>query len=341
MSTLDDIIDKSENLECKRAVAVKMFISNFNTKDICDLLNVSDSFVSKWKIIYENEGAGGLKIKYEGGKGFLTEDQRYEIIMYLKQQSHYNVEQLTDFIERHYGVVYTSKQSYYDLLKAGGLSWHQTQPMNPKRDPEQVATRREEIKAELKEHQEEIVKGETLVFFQDEVHTIWEDVVGDTWCRKNERAEVPVANPKERQTYYGVLNLQNQEVSMMPYQTGNGKNTVDFLEYLESVNKGKKIIIIWDNSTCHYNKKVQQHLEEVNQNLAKKDWKVTCIPFAPYAPEQNPIEDVWLQGKNFLRRHFFENKTFSQVKASFFNFLNKRIFDLEKPHWYFEIPQPV
>jgi len=41
-------------------------------------------------------------------------------------------------------------------------------------------------------------------------------------------------------------------------------------------------------------------------------------------------EDIWLKGKNFLRRHFFENKTFAQVKDSFFNFLDGQIFDFPK-----------
>jgi len=64
MSTLEDIIDSPENLEVKRALAVKMFILDYRTQDICKLLNVSDAFVSKWKIIYENEGAGALKVNY-------------------------------------------------------------------------------------------------------------------------------------------------------------------------------------------------------------------------------------------------------------------------------------
>ncbi|RKZ50973.1 MAG: hypothetical protein DRR16_31715 [Candidatus Parabeggiatoa sp. nov. 3] len=42
---------------------------------------------------------------------------------------------------------------------------------------------------------------------------------------------------------------------------------------------------------------------------------------APHAPAQNPVEDIWLNGKTFLRRHFFENKTFAYVAESFFNFL--------------------
>ena len=84
MSTLEDIIDAPDHLEFKRAVAVKMFISDFKTEDICHLLNVSDSFVSKWKIIYENEGAKGLKVNYKGGKGFLTEDQHYEVVFHIR-----------------------------------------------------------------------------------------------------------------------------------------------------------------------------------------------------------------------------------------------------------------
>ena len=76
----------------------------------------------------------------------MTEDQRDEIIFYLRMQPHYSVEALRDYLEHHYGVVYHSKQSYYDLLKAGRVSWHQTQAANPKRDEAQVLRKREEIK---------------------------------------------------------------------------------------------------------------------------------------------------------------------------------------------------
>ena len=146
MSSLDNIIDLPANLEVKRALAVKMILFDFKTEDICALLNVSDAFVSKWKIRFENEGARALKLNYQGGKGFLTEDQRDEIIFYLRMQPHYSVEELRDYIEHHYGVVYHSKQSYYDLLKAGRVSWHQTQAANPNRDEAQVLRKREEIK---------------------------------------------------------------------------------------------------------------------------------------------------------------------------------------------------
>jgi transposase len=146
MLEIDDMIDSPTSREIKRALAVKMILCDFKTKAICSLLNVSEGFVSKWKVVYENEGAKGLRLKYKGGKGFLTETQRIETLLHLKKQPHYGVEELSEWMQRRFGVTYQSRQSYYDLLKAAGLSWHQTQAINPKRDEEEVELKRHELK---------------------------------------------------------------------------------------------------------------------------------------------------------------------------------------------------
>ena len=124
MLSLKDII-VSIDLEAKRALAVQMYIEHYGVKDICDLLNVSDSFVSKWKIIYENEGADGLRLKYEGGLGYLTDLERGDVIFYFSDKPHCSVEEVRDHIDSNYGVVYKSKQSYNEgegyLLFLGGI----------------------------------------------------------------------------------------------------------------------------------------------------------------------------------------------------------------------------
>ena len=71
---------------------------------------------------------------------------RFEILLHLKDEPHYNVEKLKELIKNRYGIVYQSSQSYYDLLKEAGLSWHQTQAVNPKRDEEEVLLKRQELK---------------------------------------------------------------------------------------------------------------------------------------------------------------------------------------------------
>ena len=58
----------------------------------------------------------------------------------------HELEEVRDEIEARYGLVYQSKQSYYDLLDASGLSYHRTEKGNPKRNEAQILERREEIK---------------------------------------------------------------------------------------------------------------------------------------------------------------------------------------------------
>ena len=100
-------------------------------------------------------------------------------------------------------------------------------------------------------------------------------------------------------------------------------------------------MIIWDGASYHHCEEVRTYLENVNKGLEENDWRVTCLVFAPNAPDQNPVEDVWLKGKNFLRRHFYENKTFNQVRDCFVTFLNKQAFDFKKIEWYLTQPQAV
>jgi putative transposase len=108
MLELDDVIDSPASLEIKRALAVKMVMCDLKPKDISFLLNVSEGFVSKWKVIYENEGAKGLQLNYKGGKGFLTKVQRLEILLHLKDEPYYSVEKLRELIKNRYGIIYQS-----------------------------------------------------------------------------------------------------------------------------------------------------------------------------------------------------------------------------------------
>ncbi len=138
-----------------------------------------------------------------------------------------------------------------------------------------------------------------------------------------------------------MLNLYNKDFVLAPYPKGNGENTILFIQYLQALYPNKKLILIWDGARYHRSKEVQAYLHQMNQGLEEKDWKITCLLFAPNAPDQNPVEDVWLQGKTFLRKHFYENKNFQQVKRCFVNFLNERVFNFSKTEWYLKIPQAV
>jgi putative transposase len=77
----------------------------------------------------------------------------------------------------------------------------------------------------------------------------------------------------------------------------------------------------------------KEFLAQVNKGREEKDELVTLLPFAPTAPEQNPVDDIWLAGKNQLRRQLAKNKAFAQVKESFDSFLKTFLLKSIKFQW--------
>jgi transposase len=54
----------------------------------------------------------------------------------------------------------------------------------------------------------------------------------------------------------------------------------------------------------------------------------------PECPEQNPVEDIWLQGKNLLKKFAYRCKSFAIVKSYLCFFLNRQIFGFPKLYMY-------
>ena len=86
----------------------------------------------------------------------------------------------------------------------------------------------------------------------------------------------------------------NQELILGEYKKGDGESTVDFVSQLIKKTPHQKNILFWDGATYHKGELMREFLSKFNADLSKKDWPVTCHLFAPYAPEENPIEAVWL-----------------------------------------------
>ncbi len=47
-----------------------------------------------------------------------------------------------------------------------------------------------------------------------------------------EHIEVPILNERQKQTYYGEVNLLTQKCLIQPYTAGNSENMIAFLKYL-------------------------------------------------------------------------------------------------------------
>ena len=176
---------------------------------------------------------------------------------------------------------------------------------------------------------------------EDECHLLWGDACGMVWGQRNASLEVTMTNERERQTYYGAVNLVTHEFHLKEFPAGKGACTVAYLRWIRDLYPGQQIILLWDGASYHRDVQVKALLAEVNDGLPEKDWQLLCLLFAPNAPDQNPVEDIWLQGKTHLRKNFAQNKTFAAVKKCFFQFLNHFRLDSVKFAWYFPPPQII
>jgi len=323
-----------EARELKRALAVKMAIQGQPYSKITEFLGVHKSCITIWKQKFEAKGLDGIKLAYQGSSSYLTPEQRAETITWLQTRSYWNLDELITYLDERYGVIYKSKQSYYDLLSSAGISWKKSQKVNPKSDPELVKKKREEIIDFVSHNSAEIETERLVVFFVDECHLLGGDICGYVWGQTDIRIEVPIKNIKDRQTYFGALDYQTLEFIVHEYPAGNSSSTVEFVKYLQIQRPGQRIALIWDGASYHKSDEMKEFLASVNQEHEPEQWQITCILFAPNAPEQNPVEDVWLQAKNFLRKFWHLCKSFSVVKWLFKFFTNHQKFDFPKLRRY-------
>lgn len=193
----------------------------------------------------------------------------------------------------------------------------------------------------MAQHQNALEKGEIVLLFVDECHLLWGNVCGLAWGQRNEAIEVPITNQKERQTYYGAVNFQTQQFHLKSFPTANGDNTVAYIKWLRELYPRARLWLIWDGASYHRYGKMRDYLAEINADIPEDEWSVTCTLFASHAPQQNPVEDIWLKGKNWLRKRFAFNKTFADVKNSFFEHLQDVIFPSAKYDWYRPSPQII
>lgn len=172
------------------------------------------------------------------------------------------------------------------------------------------------------------------MLFLDECHLLAGDLCGYVWGRTDERAEIPMVNERERQTYYGGINLFTRKLLVRAHERGNTSCTIAYLNDLQKHYPNQRLLILWDGASYHRSKELRKYLEEVNQGLEPDEWKIHCVLFAPNDPTQNPIEDVWLQAKTWLRRMSGLRPSFNALKALFEQFFHLDTFDFPKLYMY-------
>ena len=139
IAALESLIESNPDVrELKRGLAVKMAIEEYPYQRITQLLGVSSFCISDWKKKFKVNGIEGIRLGHKGSRKYLTDAQLAEVVKWLSNQEYWHLEELINYLDREYGVIYKSKQSYYKLFDSANISWKRTQKANPKSDKELV-----------------------------------------------------------------------------------------------------------------------------------------------------------------------------------------------------------
>ena len=82
----------------------------------------------------------------------------------------------------------------------------------------------------------------------DECHLMAGDLEGYVWGTRGVRVEVPIVNERERQTYYGALDLLSKRVFIEAHTAGNTANTLTYLKFLQRQFEGQRLLLLWDGA---------------------------------------------------------------------------------------------
>lgn len=184
-------------------------------------------------------------------------------------------------------------------------------------------------------HADAIRAGDLVVLYLDECHLRHGDVHGYVWGPSDQRMEVRMVNERERQTYFGAVEPLTGELIVMEALSGDATWTIRFLDFLQECYPGKQLLLCWDGASYHRGDAIRTYLSQCNHGHSHAEWPITCIQFAPHAPEQNPIEAVWLQVKSFIRKQWQRfDGTFQTVKDLFEEAIMTLPVNFPKLHMY-------
>jgi len=153
-------------LECadgetrSRFQAVRLYGMNYDVKTIQEITGCSVRSLLEWVRAYHQAGLDGLRDHRLGGNSAkLSPAQRAQVELHLhqftpKQILHqpytrdgqfWTIEDLSDALAHWFGVRYSSRTSYYNLLRACGFSYQRTEKVFKSQRPLQIADFQETV----------------------------------------------------------------------------------------------------------------------------------------------------------------------------------------------------
>ena len=305
--------------------ALSVLLINRNDVDLLDeLTGYSKSHAFSLRKNYLMYGISALETKKRKVEKLLTKNQLNEITNILQTETpisfgydapFWTTAILGHLIEEQYGVKYKSKTTIYIIFKRAKFTYHKPGQVYKNRNQEIVDAWQKETGPLILKH---LKDDQTEVFTADEMILSTVTTFQKIWLPEGRYPKVEISNTRKNRSSYGFLNIKTGKQYAFKTEKQNSEITCKILDQLCSKYSHKKIVILWDNAPWHRGEKVKEFLRNTKHSLM-------LINFPPYAPENNPQEHVWKEGRSQITHNLFiEN--IDKAADEFVNFLNNTIF---------------
>lgn len=310
-----------------KSQAILMRDSGFSQEQTGIALLRETRSIQRWESDFNDRRLASMFSGHVGNENAakLTRNQKEDIKKVLQQApseaglpvSFWDVPELKEYVKAEFGVRYESAKSYHYLLHFSDLSFKYPDKFDKKRDEEAIKKRMEEIYRKITPL---LGSDEWEVLCADEVGLQLNQLTRKAWLKKGEKTVVKVERMRERQNFMGYLNQKSGRCHIFPINSGNSEEMIRTLRLITKKYPRKKICIIWDNATCHKSKELKAELAK-----GKSLEHIHLIALPPYAPDHNPIEMVWNEGKRKAVK--FIDVSLEKVTSLFLRHIAHSIYD--------------
>jgi transposase len=290
----------------RRAQAVVLAKQGRTAQDIADALGCSPKAVKNWVAQYNRGAIEALRERPRSGRPPLLDPQEYPR---LKQRLDapprpedgvctLRGADVRGVIEQEFGVL-MSLQSVYDLLQRLGYSSLMPRPQHEDANPEVQAFFKEIVVEQIDAIAAERPDKEVRVYFEDEARFGTQGTITRVWAPKGSRPRAVRQNGREWLYVLLAVCVSTGAASalIMP-ELNTGVLNLFLEQFSRELPAGVHAVLIWDGAGYH-----------TSGDLVVPS-NVSLIRLPPYAPELNPVENLW----HYLRSHHWSNREYEGYK---------------------------
>jgi Transposase and inactivated derivatives len=234
----------------------------------------------------------------------------------------WDVPALETLVSMRFDVEYESDSSLHLLMKFCGMSFKKPDAFDKRRDEKGIVKRM----AEIRDQVTDLLEDGYEVFAADEVRVEHEAETRRMWLPVGVRTKIHVDRERAAQSYFGALNLRTGKVHLERFEgQQNAEQMIHVIARFQRAHPEKKLAIVWDNASWHTAKDLTKLFKpgQIFDNI-------TIIRMPPYAPDHNPVEHVWNQGKGAIAN--IQRDTPTHTFSAFEEYIRSRRFKYDFEH---------